>query len=51
MSVYDVMTIARHKNIKTIFKHYTAAELNRMNNEITKHANMGKFLGRKIIVC
>jgi len=47
MSVYDVMTLARHKDLKTTLKHYTAAELQRMGKEITEQTNLGSLLGRK----
>jgi len=45
LSVYDVMTLARHRSIKTTLKHYTAAELSRMGEEVSQRANMGTFLG------
>jgi len=45
LSVYDVMTLARHKNIKTTLKHYTAAELQRMGKAITTLTNLGTLLG------
>ncbi|HSL90176.1 MAG TPA: tyrosine-type recombinase/integrase [Ignavibacteriaceae bacterium] len=47
MSVYDVMTLARHKNIKTTLNHYTAAELQRMGKQISEQTNLGSLLGRK----
>lgn len=48
LSVYDVMTLARHKSIQTTLKHYTAAELSRIDKEVSDKANMGTFLGTKI---
>ena len=48
LSVYDVMTLARHKSIQTTLKHYTAAELSRMGKEVSQRAKMGTFLGTKI---
>ncbi len=45
MNVFDVMKLARHRNINTTLKHYTASELARMGDEITRRANMGTFLG------
>lgn len=45
MSVYDVMTLARHKSIQTTLRHYTAAELSRMGKEISQRANLGTLLG------
>lgn len=45
LSVYDVMTLARHKNIKTTLKHYTAAELQRMGKAISAQTNLGTILG------
>ncbi len=45
LSIYDVMTLARHKNIKTTLKHYANAELIRMGNEIKKQTNLGTLLG------
>lgn len=45
MSVYDVMTLARHKNIETTIRHYSKADLRRMGNEISERANMGRLLG------
>lgn len=48
LSVYDVMTLARHKSIQTTLKHYTAAELSRIGKEVSDKANMGTFLGTKI---
>ena len=47
LSVFDVMTLARHKSIKTTLKHYTAADLKRIGNEISERANMGTFLGTR----
>ena len=47
MSVYDVMTLARHKSIRTTLKHYTAAELSRMGTEISERVKMGNILGNK----
>ena len=47
MSVYDVMTLARHKDLKTTLKHYTAAELQRMGNQISEQTNLGTLLGTK----
>lgn len=45
MNVFDVMKLARHRNINTTLKHYSASELARMGDEITRRANMGTFLG------
>lgn len=45
MSVYDVMTLARHKSIKTTLKHYTTAELSRMGKEISERSNLGTIVG------
>lgn len=45
MSVYDVMTLARHKDLKTTLKHYTAAELQRMGKQISEQTNLGTLLG------
>ncbi|HMN49450.1 MAG TPA: tyrosine-type recombinase/integrase [Ignavibacteriaceae bacterium] len=45
MSVYDVMTLARHKNIETTLRHYSLADLRRMGNEISSRTNMGTILG------
>lgn len=47
MSVYDVMTLARQKNIKTTLNHYTAAELQRIGKQILEATNLGSLLGRK----
>lgn len=47
MSVYDVMTLARHRDLKTTLKHYTAAELQRMGNQISSQTNLGTLLGTK----
>lgn len=47
MSVYDVMTLARHKDLKTTLKHYTAAELQRMGKQISEQTNLGSLLGSK----
>lgn len=47
MSVYDVMTLARHKDLKTTLKHYTAAELERMGKQISEQTNLGTLLGTK----
>lgn len=44
MNVYDVMNLARHKDIKTTFKHYTAAELTRMGNEISSRTNINSLV-------
>lgn len=41
MNVYDVMTLARHYNIKTTLRHYSKADLRRMGNEISNSTNMG----------
>lgn len=45
MSVYDVMTLARHKNIETTLRHYSLADIRRMGNEISNRTNMGTILG------
>lgn len=45
MSVYDVMTLARHRNIETTLRHYSRADLRRMGNEISNRTNMGSILG------
>lgn len=45
MSVYDVMTLARHKNIETTLRHYSKADIRRMGNEISNRTNMGSLLG------
>ncbi len=45
MSVYDVMTLARHKSLQTTLRHYTSAELSRMGKEISDRANLGTILG------
>jgi len=45
MSVYDVMTLARHRNIETTLRHYSRADLRRMGNEISNKTNMGSILG------
>ncbi|HCY76905.1 MAG TPA: hypothetical protein DHV28_13370 [Ignavibacteriales bacterium] len=45
MSVYDVMTLARHRNIETTLRHYSRADLRRMGNEISNKTNMGTLLG------
>ena len=45
MSVYDVMTLARHRNIETTLRHYSRADLRRMGNEISNKTNMGSLLG------
>jgi integrase len=34
LSVFDVMTLARHKSIKTTLQHYIAAEIYRIGKEI-----------------
>lgn len=47
LSVYDVMTLARHKDLKTTLKHYTAAELQRMGKQISEQTNLGTLLGTK----
>lgn len=47
LSIYDVMTLARHKNIKTTLKYYTAAELNRIGNEIMNKSNIDKIINKK----
>ena len=44
-SVFDVKTLARHKNIKTTLEHYTEMEIQRMGNQISERANMGTLLG------
>lgn len=44
MSVYDVMTLARHKDIKTTLNHYTAAELQRMGKQISEQTNLVSLL-------
>ena len=46
-SVFDVMTLARHKNIKTTLEHYTEMELQRMAKEVSERANMGTLLGTR----
>ncbi|MBE0538792.1 MAG: tyrosine-type recombinase/integrase [Ignavibacterium sp.] len=45
MSVYDVMTLARHKNIETTLRHYSSADIRRMGAEISSRTNMGTILG------
>jgi integrase len=45
MNVYDVMTLARHRNIETTLRHYSKADLRRMGNEISNRTNMGRLLG------
>lgn len=45
MSVYDVMTLARHRNIETTLRHYSVADLRRIGNEISNRTNMGTILG------
>jgi len=47
LSVFDVMTLARHKKIQTTLQHYTAADIQRMGNEISEHAHLGNLLGKK----
>lgn len=47
MNVYDVMNLARHKNIKTTLKHYSAAELSRMGDEITARTNLDEIVSGK----
>ncbi|MFZ0456213.1 MAG: site-specific integrase [Ignavibacteriaceae bacterium] len=47
MNVYDVMNLARHKNIKTTLKHYSAAELSRMGDEITSRTNLKEIVNGK----
>ena len=47
LNVYDVMNLARHKNIKTTLKHYSAAELKRMGNEISKKTNLNRIMEGK----
>ena len=47
MNVYDVMNLARHKNIKTTLKHYSAADLNRMGNEISARTNFNSIVEGK----
>jgi integrase/recombinase XerD len=47
LSIYDVMTLARHRSIKTTLQHYTNAEVSRMGNEITERANLGTLLGTR----
>lgn len=44
MNVYDVMNLARHKDIKTTFKHYRAVELARMGNEIITRTNINRLV-------
>ena len=48
MNVYDVMNLARHKNIKTTLKHYSAAELSRMGDEITARTNLNEIVSGKM---
>lgn len=45
MSVYDVMTLARHRNIETTLRHYSRADLNRIGIEISNRTNLGTILG------
>ncbi|MBS4036202.1 MAG: tyrosine-type recombinase/integrase [Ignavibacterium sp.] len=47
LSVFDVMTLARHKDIRTTLRHYTAAELHRIGKEISFKSNLGTILGTK----
>lgn len=47
LSVFDVMTLARHKDIRTTLRHYTAAELQRIGKEISFKSNLGTILGTK----
>ncbi|MFZ0453917.1 MAG: tyrosine-type recombinase/integrase [Ignavibacteriaceae bacterium] len=46
-SIFDVKTLARHKNIKTTLEHYTEMELQRIGRQISERANMGTLLGTK----
>ena len=46
-AVYDVMTLARHLNIKTTLQHYRAVEFDRISNEISEVAKMGTILGTR----
>jgi integrase len=48
-SIFDVKTLARHKNIKTTLEHYTEMELQRIGGQISERANMGTLLGTKNI--
>ncbi|MFO7524371.1 MAG: tyrosine-type recombinase/integrase [Ignavibacteriaceae bacterium] len=45
MSVYDVMTLARHRNVETTLRHYSKADLNRIGTEISSRTNLGTILG------
>lgn len=47
VNVFDVMKLGRLKNLKTLLKHYSAAELSRMGNEITARTNLGEIVGHK----
>ncbi len=47
LSVFDVMTLARHRSIKTTLLHYTSAEINRMGKEINEKVNLGTIMGTK----
>ncbi len=49
VKVFDVMKLARHKDIKTTIKHYSKAELDRMGQEISERANLGTYLGTRRI--
>ena len=44
MRVYNVMNLARHRNIETTLPHYSRADLRRMRNEISNRTNMGTLL-------
>ena len=43
--IFDVMTLGRHKNIKTTLEHYTEMEMHRIARELSQRANMGTLLG------
>lgn len=45
LSVYDVMTLARHKDLRTTLRHYAAADLKRMGKEISFKSNLGTLVG------
>ncbi len=47
LKIYDVMTSARHLNIKTTLESYREAELDRIGREILEVANMGSILGTR----
>lgn len=47
LSVYDVMTLARHKDLRTTLRHYAAADLQRMGKEISFKSNLGTLVGTK----